>query len=206
MWRMNRFFSGLAALPFVLIGASAQAQDAQIVSLAALSAYFNALETAQATFTQINFDGTVSTGDLYLHRPGRMRFDYDGEDLLVIAGGQRVAIFDGRSNTRPEQYPLAETPLSLVLAQQVDFTRSGLVADHSFDGTATRVLAQDPDRPEIGTLELVFTGDPVELRQWVVTDSGGVETTVVLGGLETGVPLRPALFSINTEINTRRDD
>ena len=204
---MKHVIPALALILLAPVAALAQDEtEAEIVPLADLSAYINTLETAQATFTQINSDGSVSTGDLYLHRPGRMRFDYDGDDLLVIAGGQRVAIFDGRSNTRPEQYPLSETPLSLVLAAEVDFSRSGLVADHSFDGTATRVLAQDPDRPETGTLELVFTGDPVELRQWVVTDSGGVETTVVLGGLETGMELRPALFSINTEINMRSNE
>lgn len=201
---MTRLIPALAL--FIACAAPALAQDedaAEIVSLPDLSAYINDLETAQATFTQINPDGTVSTGDLYLHRPGRMRFEYDDEDLLVIAGGQRVAIFDGRSNTRPEQYPLSDTPLSLVLEREVDFTRSGLVADHSFDGTATRILAQDPDRPETGTLELVFTGDPVELRQWVVTDNTGAETTVVLGGLETGMELGSILFSIPLEINAR---
>jgi hypothetical protein len=61
-----------------------------------------------------------------------------------------------------------------------------MVVGHEFDGTATRVVAQDPDRPEIGTLTMVFTGDPVELRQWVVTDQGGGETTIVLGGLDRG--------------------
>jgi outer membrane lipoprotein-sorting protein len=189
-------------LALVLALAAAPAQ-ADLLPLSNLSRYLNDLDTAQGSFTQINSDGTISTGTIYLNRPGRVRFDYDDDDLLVIAGGQQVAIFDGRSNTRPETYPLSETPLNLILARSVDLARSGMVIGHRYDGTATRVLAQDPDRPEIGTIELVFTGAPVELRQWVITDNTGAETTVVLGNLVEGGQMSPRLFSIPQEIQSR---
>jgi outer membrane lipoprotein-sorting protein len=189
-------------LALVLALAAAPAQ-ADLLPLSNLSRYLNDLGTAQGSFTQINSDGTISTGTIYLNRPGRVRFDYDDDDLLVIAGGQQVAIFDGRSNTRPETYPLSETPLNLILARSVDLARSGMVIGHRYDGTATRVLAQDPDRPEIGTIELVFTGAPVELRQWVITDNTGAETTVVLGNLVEGGQMSPRLFSIPQEIQSR---
>lgn len=195
---MKRF---CLALAFGLAAASPAFAD--IVPLSALSRYLNDMQTAEGSFTQINADGSVSTGTIYMHRPGRVRFEYQDDDLLVIAGGQQVAIFDGRSNTRPEQYPLSETPLNLILARDVDLARSGMVIGHSFDGTATRVLAQDPDRPEIGTIELVFTGDPVELRQWVITDGNGSETTVVLGTLQEGGRLSAGLFNIPQEIQSR---
>lgn len=199
---MKRLILALGLAPGLALVAAAPAR-ADAVSLPVLSRYFNDMGTAQGTFTQLNADGSISTGDIYLHRPGRMRFDYDGEDLLVIAGGQQVAIFDGRSNTRPEQYPLSETPLNLILARGVDLARSDMVIGHEFDGTATRVLAQDPDRPEIGTIELVFTADPVELRQWVITDGTGAQTTVVLGNLEQGGQMPAGLFNITQEIQSR---
>ena len=176
---------------------------ADIVPLPDLSAYLNGIESAQSTFTQINADGTVATGQFYIQRPGRARFEYDDENLLVIAGGGQLAIFDGRSNTTAEQYPLSQTPLSIILGEGVDLSRSEMVVGHEFDGTATRVVAQDPDRPEIGTLTRVFTGDAVELRQWVVTDQAGTETTIVLGGLDEDERLSQILFSIPIEINRR---
>lgn len=176
---------------------------ADIVPLSELSSYLNGIDSAQSTFTQINADGTVATGQFYIQRPGRARFEYDDDDLLVIAGGGQLAIFDGRGNTMAEQYPLSQTPLSIILGAGVDLSRSDMVVGHQFDGTATRVIAQDPDRPEIGTLTMVFTGDPVELRQWVVTDQAGTETTIVLGGLDEDERLSQILFSIPTEINRR---
>jgi outer membrane lipoprotein-sorting protein len=58
------------------------------------------------------------------------------------------------------------------------------------------VTAQDPAHPEYGSIELKFTANPVELRQWIVTDSGGNRTTVALGPLKTGGSLPARLFSI----------
>lgn len=198
---MKRIALSLAAT----LAASAPAM-ADIVPLRDLSSYLNDIDMAQSTFTQINADGTVATGRFYIQRPGRARFEYDGGELLVIAGGGQLAIFDGRGNTAGEQYPLSETPLSIILGQQVDLSRSGMVVGHEFDGTATRVIAQDPDRPEIGTLTMVFTGDPVELRQWVVTDQAGAETTIVLGNLDREERLSQVLFSIPIEIDRRSGD
>jgi outer membrane lipoprotein-sorting protein len=177
---------------------------AEKISLGALSRYLNGFETAKAQFTQINADGTLSTGTLYIHRPGRVRFEYDPPDnALVLAGGGQVAVFDPKSNTPPEQYPLARTPLNLILARTVDLGRSGMVVAHDSDGPTTSVTAQDPEHPEIGTIRLVFTADPVELRQWVITDDVGAQTTVVLGALDKGVRLGASLFNIVQETEKR---
>ena len=82
------------------------------ISLNAISAYLNTIQTATTPFTQVNDDGTLSTGTLYIKRPGRMRFDYDPpEDLLVMAGGGQIGIFDGKSNLkRLNAIPSARRP------------------------------------------------------------------------------------------------
>lgn len=188
----------------VAIAAALPAQAAQI-SLNRISAYLNALQTAEAGFTQINPDGTISTGRVYIKRPGRARFEYDPpEESLVMAGGGQVAIFDAKSNLgRPEQYPLARTPLSIILERNVDLSRRDMVVGHTYDGTATTVIAQDPAHPEYGRIELNFTDNPVELRQWVVVDGSGARTTIILRDMTTGGDLRASLFSITYETQQR---
>ncbi|MGO4914408.1 LolA family protein [Pseudogemmobacter sp. W21_MBD1_M6] len=174
------------------------------IPLAQLSNYLNGLTTAQSEFTQINGDGSISTGTFYIKRPGRARFEYNPPDAnLVMAGGGQVAIFDSKSDAPPEQYPLARTPLNLILARNVDLGRAKMVVGHSSDATTTAVTAQDPEHPEYGTIKMVFTGNPVELRQWVITDDSGSQTTVILGDLKKGGDLRASLFSITAETNKR---
>ena len=194
-----------------LLTASAATVAAAMPALAAqiplnrISAYLNALQTAEAAFTQINPDGTISTGRVFIRRPGRARFEYDPpDDALVMAGGGQLAIFDGKSNLRrPEQYPLARTPLSIILERNVDLARRNMVVGHTYDGTATTVIAQDPEHPEYGRIELNFTDDPVELRQWVVVDGSGARTTIILRDMKTGGDLRASLFNITYETQQR---
>ncbi len=179
---------------------------AEKIPLTRISSYLNSFTTAKADFTQLNGDGTISTGTLFIKRPGRARFEYaPPSDALVIAGGSQVAIFDPKSNQPPEQYPLGRTPLNIILARNVDLTGQRMVVGHSSDGTSTSVVAQDPEHPEYGNIRLVFTDDPVQLRQWVITDDAGGQTTVVLGDMTTGVDLPPSLFNIVQETQERLD-
>ncbi len=199
----RRTFLACSAAALALTGMPARAAQ---ISLDQLSRYLNALQTAEAGFTQINADGTISTGRVYIKRPGRARFEYDPpEEALVMAGGGQVAIFDGKSNLgRPEQYPLRRTPLSIILERNVDLARRDMVVGHTFDGTATTVVAQDPEHPEYGRIELNFTNNPVELRQWVVVDGSGARTTIILNDMQTGNELSASLFNITLEEQRRQ--
>ena len=193
---MTRFRMILAAA--LLLALPVQAQQ---LSLGEVSSYLNQLQTAQGGFTQINGDGTLSTGTIYIKRPGRVRFEYAPPDRsLVIAGGGQVAIFDPRSNTGPDRYPLNQTPLNIILERNVDLTRARMVTGHVSDGTTTTITAQDPEHPEYGSIQMVFTANPVELRQWIVTDDTGVQTTVILNDLRTGGTIRDILFNIQNEM------
>lgn len=197
----RRFFLTLAAAS--LLAAPLAAQSAPL-SLNELSRFFNGFETAESPFTQINPDGSLSTGRLMIHRPGRVRFEYDPpEQSLVLAAAGSVNVFDPRSNQGPSVYPLSRTPLNLILAPQVDLTRARMVVDHFAEGPLTVIVAQDPDHPEYGTIRLAFSAQPTELRQWVVTDDMGRETTVILGGLQTGASLAPGIFNVDNELRRR---
>ena len=200
--RRRDFLSlGVAVLATPALVTSVSAQQ---LSLGEVSAYLNRLVTAQGGFTQINGDGTLSTGQIYIKRPGRVRFEYNAPDnSLMIAGGGQVAIFDPRSNTPPNRYPLSQTPLSIILEQNVDLAQRRMVTGHTTDGTSTTVTAQDPDNPEYGNIQLVFTGSPVELRQWVVTDDTGGQTTVILNDVVSGVAIGEAKFNIVSEMRQR---
>lgn len=198
---MNRRTALLAPILALALGLPAMAEP---IPLAKLSAYLNALTTAEAEFTQVNSDGTISTGTLYIKRPGRVRFEYAPPDRsLVMAGGGQVAIFDAKSNQPPEQYPLKRTPLNIILERTVDLGRAKMVVGHYEAQDSTRVVAQDPENPQYGTIELVFSDNPVALRQWVITDDLGNKTDVILDRMATGGDLPASLFNITVEREKR---
>ena len=196
MMKRRSFMAWTAAV--VLTATPAVAQG---LSLDQVSAYLNGLQTAQGGFTQINADGTLSTGQIYIKRPGRIRFEYNAPDnSLVTAGGGQVAIFDPRSNNGPDRYPLNQTPLKIILERNVDLARASMVTGHTSDGTTTTVTAQDPAHPQYGNIQMVFTANPVELRQWIVTDEVGSQTTMILNDLVRGGRINGIKFNIVNEM------
>lgn len=191
----------LALAPALIIGLAFPAL-AERISLSEVSRYLNSLTTLTSEFTQVNPDGTVSTGTVYIQRPGRVRFEYDNDSTLVLASGGNVAIFDAKSNGGPQQYPLSQTPLSIILDANVDLGRANMVTGHSEKNNATVVTAQDPQRPQNGNIQMVFS-NPTELRQWIVTDDSGQKTTVILGEMSKGGSIPASRFSIRSEMNRR---
>ncbi|ETW11361.1 outer membrane lipoprotein LolA [Roseivivax marinus] len=174
------------------------------LSLGQVSNYLNQLSSATSGFTQVNGDGTISKGTVYMQRPGKVRFEYDPpEEALVMANNGTVVIFDRKVNAAPETYPLSQTPLSIILDRNVNLGRANMVTNHTYDGTATTVTAQDPRNPQYGTIQMKFTDNPVELRQWIINDSNGSSTTVILQGLQPA-QINSGKFNVRGEI-ARRD-
>ena len=114
-----------------------------------------------------------------------------------------MASYDPRATEGWTRFPLSQTPLSIILAENVDLGAAGMVTGHTSDGTSTVVTAQDPSHPEYGSIQLVFTGQPTELRQWVVTDETGSQTTVILNDLASGGRIADSKFNIQAEMEAR---
>lgn len=183
----------------VLLALMAAPALAEKLPLSALSAYLNGLTSAEAPFSQVNPDRSTSKGMLYLKRPHRMRLEYaPPEKTLVLAAAGSVAVFDGKSNSSANQFPISKTPLSLILTPKVNLSQAKMVVAHGEADGMTYVTAQDPKRPEYGRITLFFSSNPIALRQWIVTDETGSETLVKFGTLATGKSYPLDFFSIES--------
>ncbi len=199
---MIKYTSRIAAVTCALV-LSAGPSFAEKISLDRLNEYINALPVVKTSFTQINSDRSKSKGKLYLSRPGKMRFEYAPPNkALVIASAGSVAIYDDKSKNGPAIYPLKKTPLNLILGKNVDLKSDGMVAKHIESGEYTIVIARDPKRQAQGQIQLVFTDNPVALRQWVITDQSRQQTTVMLGKLKEQKKLPLRLFEITKVKNS----
>ena len=177
---------------------------AEKISLNEISSYFNAMTTAEAQFSQITDTGETSTGRLFIRRPGRIRFEYDPpEATLVVVGGGQVAVFDPKSRDEPLRFPLRHSPLNLVLEREVDLAQRDMVVKHFEAESQTAVTLQDAENPDYGFIQLIFTNNPVQLREWIVQDNSGGRTQIVLDSLTEGGRLSNVLFNIQYEMQKR---
>ena len=190
----------LAAALLALACGPALAQNrlsgADARDLARISNYLNATSTLQGSFVQVDADAVVSSGSFYMRRPGRLRFEYESPNpALVIADGFWVAVVDRRDGA-VDRYPLSETPLNLLLSENVDLRREGTVQRVERKQGQLAVTARDPASPDQGQIVMIFSENPLELRQWVIIDAQGRQTTVALRDMRTNVQIPAARFVI----------
>ncbi|MEL6265876.1 MAG: outer membrane lipoprotein carrier protein LolA [Pseudomonadota bacterium] len=195
----RRSFIGLAAgLPglIALPAAAQQFSGADARDLARVTNYLNGTTTLEGAFVQVAPNGDVSTGDFFLRRPGRIRFEYDRPNpALVVADGTWVAVIDRGAGTL-DRYPLGQTPLDLLLRDRVDLRGEGAITAIVRANERIRITAIDPDAPDQGSITMVFSDSPLQLRQWVVIDAQGLETTVALSEMRANVRIDPRKFVI----------
>ncbi len=160
--------------------------------------YLQHLTEVQGRFEQTNPRGVVQTGDIFMKRPGKARFQYDPPSgLLVVSDGRNVSVWDSRLRTF-DRTPLGATPLAILLAakirldEDVEVFRVGRY-DDGFYLSARSTHGQE--RTE-GYITLVFGDNPMALRGWTLVDRQGQATKVKLTRLSK-TPLRPEMVVLD---------
>lgn len=179
--------SALAAPPAAL-----SAEDQALVDKAV--AYLQGLTEAHGRFIQSDGRGGPTGGELFLKRPGKARFAYDAPSgLLVVSDGGTVARVDNRLKTY-DAFPLAATPLSLLLAKTIRLDKGVQVTRVTRAADGFSVAARDGKKETAGQITLTFTDNPMSLAGWTVTDAQSHTTQIRITGLERTSGLDPALF------------
>lgn len=159
-----------------------------------IEAWLQSVTTLRARFTQLAPDGRMSTGRVFLHRPGRLRFDYDPPSRVQLIATDWRLIFVDWAARQVNVLPLSQTPLAFLLDERVRL--SGELEVRSVQRRAGEIALEvvRAEEPDQGRVVMVFAEQPIELRRWAVTDPQGLTTTVLIEEPEYGVPLDPALF------------
>jgi outer membrane lipoprotein-sorting protein len=158
----------------------------------------------EGEFIQVGPRGEQSEGIFVIDKPGKIRFHYRPPVKLdVISDGRSVAIRDNRANTQ-DLYPLSKTPLRYLLDDQIDLTSSAIVDQMREEADLISLDILEKGGLIKGKLTLIFDRKTYELRQWIVTDAQGLNTSVAIFNTTTGKPPDPALFRIYISPNTTR--
>jgi outer membrane lipoprotein-sorting protein len=157
-------------------------------------AYLEGLTEAKGRFSQTDSRGRTVTGQLFLKRPGKARFDYDPPSgLLVVSDGGVVSVQDTRLKTF-DSYPLGATPLSLFLAKTIRLDKGVSITRVSRLSDGFSITARDGKKETTGEITLTFTDTPLALAGWTVTDAQGQPTRVRLLDLQRASGLDKSLF------------
>jgi len=186
---------GRALLPAAII-AAAPAAAAESPDLARLKAHLTAVQTMTANFAQTDARGRTSNGTLQLKRPGRVRFEYSGGDLLLVANGSKLAFLDYQVGQK-SSWPLSRTPLGPLLSGSPDFNGKAEILP-SADGRV--VVARAKNAGQYGQLTLAFLRNAaapggLQMYGWTAVDPQGHRTTVKLSDVRYNVAVPDSAFT-----------
>ncbi|HXP98136.1 MAG TPA: outer membrane lipoprotein carrier protein LolA [Telmatospirillum sp.] len=157
--------------------------------------YLNGVTTLKAHFMQVSPDGSTTDGTVYLSRPGRLRLDYEPPSpIQVIADGNFLIYYD-KQLKQVSYLGLESSPAGVLVRAKVKLSGADLkVTKVAHQPGVLQVTVIRADDPGQGSITLVFTQSPFQLRQWQVTDPQGQITTVSLFDTELGVTLDKEMF------------
>ena len=194
-----------AAIMIALAAISAAAPAGAATGLASLSPddaaavqravrYLNDITTLRARFVQISSNGTYAEGEVIIERPGRLRFDYDPPNpVLLIADGLSLLFYD-RELKQASFLPLWETPLWFLIREKVQLSDDVQIAAVERGQGVLKLTLRDKESADAGSMTLIFGDAPLSLRKWELMDAQGISTQVSLINPEFGVPIDAAAF------------
>ena len=194
-----------AATASILLLAAPQAATAATAPVAVLTpqdsaelhriaTYLQNIRTMTATFHQAVANGGAASGHVWMSRPGKMRFQYDPpNELLLLADTFYLYSWDPELKSM-QKVGLKSTPAWFLLRDPISFSADIAVTRFEHSGNTVRVTVVQAAEPNQGSLTMEFTENPLVLRQWTVVDQKGKTTTVTLSDLQFGMALDPNLF------------
>ena len=185
-----------ALVPAAVVAAAPVMAAAPSPDLGRLKAHLTAVQTMTADFTQTDAKGRVATGTLQMKRPGRIRFEYNGGDLLLVANGKTLTFLD-YSVGQKSSWPLGRTPLGPLLSSSPDFNGKAEILPSN---DSRVVVARARSSGQYGQLTLAFLRNSsapggLQLYGWTAIDPQNHRTTVKLSNVRFNVGVPDSAFA-----------
>ena len=190
----------LAAIAPVLGAACTAKGEVSKAPVDRVEAYLNSIETLSARFLQVDSAGNVAHGQLYMRRPGRLRFEYDAPSpLLLVADGVWLILHD-KELDQVNRFPLYETPLGVLVDDPVNLREKVEVVEVEESAGILRLKVINPGLPDEGWMGVTFTEPPLLLRQWRIKDAQGGITALSLTDIRANRKLDAELFTFTDPV------
>lgn len=171
---------------------------AQQDDLAQVQRHLRAVDTMRADFIETNRAGQSVRGEMFLKRPGKIRFSYEDDvNILVVSDGRALTFVD-YDVRQVQRWPIGDSPLAVLLNPDRDLSRFATVLPATRN-SEVRIRARDPEHPEYGTITITFLRNPsapagLMLQGWTVLDSQNNLTTINLANQRFGMTIADSTF------------
>lgn len=162
--------------------------------------FFNNVQTARADFTQEVYDAQQnllqkSSGEMWLARPGRFRWDYTSPfRQLIVADGKRVWLYDvdlEQVTVRKTDNVIGNAP-ALLLSGNVPLEDNFDIREETVNGKQRVVLV--PKQSDTGFERMTIAFDGGNLRHMELVDSLGNVTQLEFSATQRNIDIDDSQF------------
>jgi len=198
---MKKLTRTLAALLF----AAAPAFAAQKEDVKQVENYLNSIKTLSADFVQIASNGEKAEGRIYIEKPNKIRMEYNPPSNILIVGNGDYIVYYDKELEQITNIDYEDIPAAMVLANKVDLNGKELkVTDFFQDPGMTRIGLQYQNAGDLGPFTLVFSNNPLVLKQWKVITPQSLEVSLSLYDTVVDSKLDASLFKFSKREETNR--
>ena len=173
---------------------SAYAFEKNKSAILKIEKFFKNLTTLEANFIQVSPSGNVSNGSIHLNLPGKLRIDYENpKNLLITCNGFWIVIQDREAKTT-NNIPVKNSPFAILLENTSFFNDQDIKSEYIIKTgiISLKLTSHSNDNQE--NLVLEFSENPFSLKKWIIQDSLGEKTTVLIQNAKYNNKLSHLLF------------
>ena len=184
----------LVFLTLLVISQKSNASEQKQLISSQIGNFFENLVTLEANFIQVSPSGDISDGKIYLDLPGKLRIDYENpNNLLITSQGFWIVIQDRESKTT-NNIPLDSTPFSLLLKNKFNLKNEKFKIEYVISSGIITLKIKSKKNDKQGGLVLEFSEKPFNLKKWIILDTFGESTTVLIQNAKYNEKLSHLLF------------
>ena len=157
--------------------------------------YLQTFSSLKSNFIQVNNNGDILTGKIFLIRPGKVRINYNEIPLLIISDGQKVATINKKLKSI-SFYKLSDVPIKLLLFKNFKYDNIKVLNLKESENQIVIQLAEIKKESN-GYVEIIFEKQPFIMKKWIVFRDKFTKTEILLNNLKLNEKVRLELFDID---------
>ena len=157
--------------------------------------YLQKFSSLKSNFIQVNNNGEILTGKIFLIRPGKVRINYNEIPLLIISDGQKVATINKKLKSI-SFYKLSDVPIKLLLFKNFKYDNIKVLNLEESENQIVIQLAE-LKKESNGYVEVIFEKQPFIMKKWIVFRDKFTKTEILLNNLKLNEKVRLELFDID---------
>lgn len=169
--------------------------EAKQIDIHEIEKWLDAFQSGTGKFRQIDSNGKVSEGKIYISKPGKVRFEYfSPQKSVVVLNGQFAKVYDPMSNARPRTYNVKEHPIVWLLSPSFNLRSETLRLRAKLKDRVTQLEIKSRGEGNRSFLKLSFLSNPTRLVGWSFGDVEKNVTVVILYDFKLRIYLDTELF------------